>query len=251
MHRERRAEHAGVAYTLEIEGIEPLIDLDFDRLYAQGVRGEWNSVRIRCHELLAATPTCVWPHLLLGYAELSEKKLELAYTHFHEGIRLPQPLGSEACAGAGRSLVGLGRVHEAISLLHEHVNRCPECHFTWHALGVAIAALGDYEHAWLCAQRATELCPTHTESVWLLVSAGSALGRHSELIVSLEGVQRAQPWNLDVRGARALSLLREGRRTEALDEMTRVLSFAPFIKTSPDVLEMIRQSMSTAYTGEA
>lgn len=240
-----------MAYTLEMEGIEASIDLEFDRLHAQGLQGEWERVRERCRHLLAASNSFTWAHLLLGYAELREKNFEVAHQHFLQGASLPEPLGSESRAGVGRALVGLGRNDDALLLLHELVTRYPDCHFAWHALGETCAMRGDNDLAWLCAQRATELCPTHSESVSLIVAVAGALARHSELIVSLQEVQKAQPWNLDVRGARALSLLRDGRHSEALEEMTRVVSFAPFARVSPAILTLIRQSISTLQTREA
>lgn len=237
-----------MAYTLALEGLEPSIDLEFDRLYAQGLSGEWSPVRDRCQQLLATPNPPAWTHLLLGYAELSEKDFESAHSHFCEGMSLPEPLGSESCAGVGRALLGLSRHDEALRLLQEVVARWPESHFVWHALGETFAVLGDNEHAWLCALQAAALCPTHADSLSLLVAAASQLARHAELIKALEDIRNAQPWNLDVRGTCALTLLRNGRHVEAVEEMTRVVSFAPFAPVSPAVLEMIRDSISTAQT---
>jgi len=240
-----------VAYILEIKGFEAWIDLEFDRLYTLGLQGKWALVREQCQKLLAESDTSTWAHLLLGYAELRSRNFEVAYQHFSQGISLPEPLGSESSAGAGRALLGLGRNDGALHLLQQLVTRFPDCHFAWHALGETCAARGDHELAWSCVHRATEICPTHSESVSLLVSLAEVLSRHAELIVSLEDVQRAQPWNLDVRGARALSLLRDGRHAEAVDEMTRVVSFAPYVGVSPAILAMIRQSLSTTQLREA
>lgn len=239
-----------MAYTLALEGVEALIDIEFDRLYAHMVEGEWMHVRERCEELLCNSESAAWVHLLLGYTELHTHNFDAAYHHFQLGCSSPEPLRSESIAGMGRALLGSSRGSEALELLQDLVSRYPVCHFAWQALGETLAALGNYEQAWLCAKRATQLSPTHGASMALLVATGNSLGQHAELASCLEEIQRAQPANLDVRGARALSLLREERFAEAADEMARVIAFAPFAQVSPAVLEAIRQSISVINKGE-
>ena len=232
-----------MAYTLVLPGTEPRIDLEFDCLYAQLFDEGGERVRQRCLELLSSLEGCLWPHLLLGYVELSDRKFEVAHEHFSKAALLSEPLGLEARAGVGRALAGLSRHTEALHLLQELVKSDPECHFVWYALGEVLLGLGDYESAWTCAQQASRLCPTHAGAVSLLVSAGTALSRHRELIQLLLAVQDEQPWNLDVRGARALALLHAHRPAEAAQEMSRVVSFAPFVRVSPAILQVIRQSI--------
>lgn len=240
-----------MAYTLIIEGNEPLFELEFDRLYAQALNGEWSYVRQRCYELLATPCELEWPHLLLGYIELEARSFAVAYDHFCAGKRLPEPLYSESLAGAGRALLGLSRSDEAFNLLQDVVAKFPESHFGWHALGEIFVSRGEYDSAWGCAQQAVSLCPTHSLSVSLLVSVGTTLGQHAYLAAALVEIQKAQPINLDVRGVRALSLLHEGRHAEAVEEMSRVISFAPFAQVSPSIIEMIRQRISAINKGEA
>lgn len=232
-----------MAYTLVLPGTEPRIDLEFDRLYAQLFDEGGERVRQRCLELLGSLEGCLWPHLLLGYVELNDKKFEVAHEHFSKAALLSEPLGLEARAGVGRALAGLSRHTEALHLLQALVKSDSECHFVWHALGEVLIGLGDYESAWTCAQQAALLCPTHAGAVSLLVSVGTTLSRHRELIELLVAVQEEQPWNFDVRGARALSLLRANSPAEAAQEMSRVVSFAPFVRVSPAILQAIRRSI--------
>jgi tetratricopeptide (TPR) repeat protein len=239
-----------MAYTLTLQGVEALIDIEFDRLYAQMLQGEWAHVRERCEELLCDSENAAWAHLLLGYTELHAHNFDAAYHQFQLGSQTPEPLHSESLAGMGRALLGLSRGTEALELLQHLVGKYPMCHFAWQALGETLSALGNYEQAWLCAKRATQLSPTHDASMALLVATGNSLGEHAELASCLEEIQRAQPANLDVRGARALSLLREQQFAEAADEMARVIAFAPFAQVSPAVLEAIRQSISAINKGE-
>lgn len=232
-----------MAYNLVIPGTEPRIDLEFDRLYAQLFNEGGDRVRQRCEELVESREECVWPHLLLGYVELSGKSFKRAHDHFSHAALLAEPLGSEARAGVGRALAGMSRHTEALHVLQELVRSNPESHFVWHALGEVLMRVGDYESAWTCAQQASQLCPTHVGAVSLLVSAGTAISRHPELSELLLALQKEQPWNLDIRGARALSLLRENRHVEAAQEMSRVVSFAPFARVSPEILHAIRRSV--------
>jgi tetratricopeptide (TPR) repeat protein len=234
-----------VAYTLVLPGTEPRIDLEFDRLYSQLFDQRGERVRQRCLELLSSLEGCLWPHLLLGYVELNDKKFEVAHEHFSKAVLLPEPLGLEARAGVGRALARLSRHAEALHLLQELVKSDSENHFVWHALGEVLIGLGDCKSAWMCAQQAAQLCPTHTGAVSLLVAAGAALSRHRELIELLVAVQEEQPWNLDVRGAAALSLLRDNRPMEAAQEMSRVVSFAPFTRVSPAILQAIHQGIAS------
>ncbi len=231
-----------MAYVLMLEGEEPTVELDFDRLYAQLLDGEHDRVRARCRAVLSVDNGAVWPHLLLGYVDLAQRDFEAAEESFAKATLLGEPLRSEALAGKGRALFGASRHEEALILLRDLLQSNPDCHFGWYALGEGLLELGDYEGAWQCAERAVVVCPTSMANVSFLVNTGARLSRHAELATRLLEVQRAQPWNLDVRGARALSLLHEGRRAEAADELMRVLSFAPFAPVSPTIMNAVQQA---------
>jgi len=229
-----------MAYTLTVDGVKQTVELEFDRLRALLKQGEVARVRDCCLALLSAQEQCVWPHLLLGNIALAEQHVESATNHFAQAAALEEPLRDEARAGLGRALFAASRHDEALQLLSEVLHSNPECHFAWLALGEGLVALGDYEGAWQCAERAVGVCSTDMHAVSLLIALGTRMSRHGDLISRLQDCLIAEPWNLDVRGAHALFLLYEQRYAEAQAEIARVQAFAPFVPVGPEIMKALR-----------
>ncbi len=138
------------------------------------------------------------------------------------------PLDSSALAARGYCLFKQGRIHEAVQVLSDVVDRQPDHYWAIFYRGVAMVELFQPDLATADFRRCLELAAEPAESLhYYLGLSLEQLGRSDEAIEHYSSALRINPDHTASRLNRCVLLLAEGSTEEAIDDASSILANQP------------------------
>ncbi|MBY4834197.1 O-linked N-acetylglucosamine transferase, SPINDLY family protein [Burkholderia dolosa] len=180
-----------------------------------------DAAMLSCAHALALRPDYAPAYNNLGNALQDKGELDAAARAYDKAIAL-DPAYADACFNQGNVFRAQGRLDDAIARYRRAIELQPHLHAAHHALGVLL-----FERDELDAAIASLRCAAQSGEVDSLFNLAAALDRAGDLdgaVASLRRALAAAPDRADLHHHLAQTLVRQGKRREALDSCRIALS---------------------------
>jgi tetratricopeptide (TPR) repeat protein len=184
-----------------------------------------NAVTLWQHALDTTTGNYL-AHTVLGYALVSEGRVDDGIAHYREALNI-DPDFAEAHNNLGIALAREGRIDESIPEFQIAVRLAPAAAVTHYDLGFALAGQGKAQEAIVHYSEAVRLDPNYVEAFTRLGDAFLVQGRLSEAIANYTEALRIQPNFAEALDNLGLALANQGHYEEAITRYEEALRIRP------------------------
>jgi len=186
----------------------------------------WSDEVTLWRDCVAKSPKKPRAHVNLAFALDRQGRLEEAFTHYYEALRI-KPDFWEAHYDLARALVRQGRIEEGINHYNEALRFKPDFAEAHYNLGGALMGQERFEEAISHYRKALEIKPDYAEAHTNLGIALERQGRLKEAIDHYSEALRIEPSLPEIHYNLGNALMRQGNTDKAIGHYYKTLRIDP------------------------